>query len=268
MAEHRPSLFIGSSTEGLPIAKAIQANLDHVCEVTLWSQGVFGLGGGTLETLVDKAEEFDFAVLVLTPEDMTQSRGRRQQSPRDNVLLELGLFIGVLGRKRTMVVFDRSADIKLPSDLAGVTLADYQTHSNGNLQASLGAACTKIEATINDPSLRGAPIRQMSDSVFKHLCGIACLKKYKYRDYDLFQREIYFLKDNGFIRLRPQHRRVEFDSRFAEQNIVEVAEPTEAAWSLIKRFKRDIPQELKADKTNVRKDIPEEILREMVKKSD
>jgi predicted nucleotide-binding protein len=148
MSERRPSVFIGSSSEGLPIAKAIQVNLDHACEVVLWSQGVFGLGGGTLETLVDKADEFDFAILAVTPDDMIQSRSRRQQSPRDNVLLELGFFVGVLGRKRTMVVYDRAANIKLPSDLAGVTLAGYQLHRSGNLQSSLGAACAQIEMTI------------------------------------------------------------------------------------------------------------------------
>jgi hypothetical protein len=263
MSERRPAVFIGSSSEGLPIAKAIQVNLDPSCDVVLWSQGVFGLSGGTLETLVDKANEFDFAILVITPDDMTQSRGRKQQSPRDNVLLELGLFIGVLGRKRTMVVFDRSANIKLPSDLAGVTLAGYQMHSSGNLQASLGAACTQIEMTIREHRLRSAPTKPMSEPVFKHLCGIACLKNYHYRHYDLFQREIYFLKDNGFIRLKPQHQRVEFDARFADKNLVEVAEPTEAGWLVIRRFKNDIPKELRVDKTNINTHIPEDILREM-----
>jgi predicted nucleotide-binding protein len=52
-------MFVGSSTEGLPIARAIQIELDHECEVTLWSQGVFGLGEGTLEALVRVAGTFD-----------------------------------------------------------------------------------------------------------------------------------------------------------------------------------------------------------------
>jgi hypothetical protein len=150
MSDRRPSVFVGSSTEGLPIAEAIQLNLDRACEVVIWSQGVFGLSTGTLETLVEKASEFDFAVLVVTPDDMTQSRGKSQQSPRDNVLLELGLFIGVLGRKRTFIVYDRSVDIKLPSDLAGGTHAGYQPHSSGNLPASVGAACTQIKGAITE----------------------------------------------------------------------------------------------------------------------
>lgn len=154
MPERRPSVFVGSSAEGLPVAEALQLNLDRVCEVVIWSQGVFGLSDGTLESLVETAADYDFAVLVVTPDDMTQSRGRTQQAPRDNVLLELGLFIGILGRKRSIVVYDRTAEIKLPSDLAGVTHAGYQPHSSGNLQASVGAACTQIKAAIIELGLR------------------------------------------------------------------------------------------------------------------
>jgi hypothetical protein len=106
---------------------------------------------------VVKIVEFDFAALVITPDDMTKSRGRKQQAPRDNVLLELGLCIGVLGRERTMVVYDRSADIKIPSDLAGVTLAGYQPHTSGNLEASLGAPSTQIEKIVMKLGLRKPP---------------------------------------------------------------------------------------------------------------
>jgi hypothetical protein len=261
-------VFIGSSHEGLPIAQAIQVNLDRTCEVVLWNQGVYGLSEGTLETLVDKANEFDFAVLVITPDDMTRSRGKKQQAPRDNVLLELGLFIGVLGRKRTMVVYDRSADIKLPSDLAGVTLASYQMYQSGNLQASLGAACTRIEDTIKEQRLRSARSKPMSDAIFKHLCGIGCLKTYRYRHFDLFRDEIYFLKRNGFIQSKSGHERVEFDARFADENLVDVAEPTEAGWSVIKLFKKDIPRDLRVDKKNINRSIPDDILKEMLAKGN
>ena len=158
MTKPRPSMFIGSSAEGLPIAEAIQLNLDYACEVTIWSQGVYGLGQGTLGSLVDRLNDFDFAALILTPDDVTLSRDVIKQSPRDNVLLELGLFIGALGRERSFIVYDRGASLKLPSDLAGVTLADYQTHSTGNLQASLGAATTLIKGTIDRMGKRSEKI--------------------------------------------------------------------------------------------------------------
>lgn len=145
MPMDRPLLFVGSSTEGLKYAQALQLNLDHALEVVLWSQGVFGLSDGTLEALVQKLETIDFAALVLTPDDLIDSRGSESHTPRDNVLLELGMCIGALGRKRTFIVFDRSKSLKLPSDLAGITTATFQPHSDGNLQAALGAACTQIE---------------------------------------------------------------------------------------------------------------------------
>ncbi len=149
MTSSRPRLFIGSSAEGLPIAKAVQANLDHACEVTIWSQGTFGLEQGTtLEALVNKLHEVDFAVLVLTPDDLIESRGVRQPSPRDNVLVELGMFIGRIGRDRTYIIYNRRDNLRLPSDLAGVTPATFEPHTDGNLRAALGAACTDIEDAI------------------------------------------------------------------------------------------------------------------------
>ena len=152
--ERRPSVFIGSSSEGLSVAEAIQLNLDHACDATIWSQGVFGLSLGSLESLVEELDAFDFAILVLTPDDMVESRGESQPSPRDNVLLELGLCIGALGRERTFMVYDRSTAIKLPSDLAGVTPADYQPHSSGNLQSAVGAGCTRIKNAISGLGIR------------------------------------------------------------------------------------------------------------------
>jgi Predicted nucleotide-binding protein containing TIR-like domain len=144
----RPSLFIGSSSEGIAIAQAIQRNLDNSCEVEIWSQGTFGLSGGTLQSLLLVANRFDFAVLVLTPDDLVESRGICMSASRDNVLFELGLFMGSLGPERTFVVFDRSSNLKLPSDLAGVTMATYQPHRSGNLSAALGRASSEIEQAV------------------------------------------------------------------------------------------------------------------------
>ncbi|HWB09461.1 MAG TPA: TIR domain-containing protein [Pirellulales bacterium] len=155
----RPSMFIGSSSEGLGIAEAIQLNLDRACEVTVWSQGIFGLGtGATLQSLAARLDDFDFAVLVLTADDVTISRGETKHSPRDNVLLELGMGIGALGQDRTFIVCDRDVELKLPSDLAGVTPATYQIHADGNLQSSLGAATTLLKGAIQKLGKRSAKI--------------------------------------------------------------------------------------------------------------
>jgi len=150
----RPALFVGSSSEGLRIAQAVQVCLDSVCEVKLWTQGVFGLMQGTLESLVMALSDFDFAILVLTADDLAISRGMEKATARDNVLFELGLFIGSLGRDRTFMIYDCTDPPALPSDLAGVTAATFIPHTNGDFVAALGATCTKIQVAIERHGVR------------------------------------------------------------------------------------------------------------------
>jgi Predicted nucleotide-binding protein containing TIR-like domain len=165
MARTRPSVFVGSSKEGLKIAKALQILLDHACEVTIWSQGVFGLSQGSLESLVRALDEFDFAVLILTADDLVISREESSAAPRDNVLFELGLFMGGLGKDRTFIVYDRSKDLKLPSDLAGVSAATFEPHVNGNFEAALGAAATRVENQVTRLGLRvRESLKQLSEA--------------------------------------------------------------------------------------------------------
>jgi hypothetical protein len=121
----KPKLFIGSSGKNLRVAQVLADSLEEVAEVTVWHEGVFGLGYGFLETLLKNLEDFDFAAFVLAPDDVTTSKDEEKPAPRDNVLFESGLFMGVLGRDRVFLVYDQSVGIKIPSDLAGVTLATY-----------------------------------------------------------------------------------------------------------------------------------------------
>lgn len=99
----------------------------------------------TLEALVRAAAAFDFAVLVLTPDDLVTKREKGVQQPRDNVLCELGLFMGKLGRDRTFIVHERGRPLDLPTDLAGITPATFARRADNNMQAALGAVCTCLE---------------------------------------------------------------------------------------------------------------------------
>ncbi|XYH97424.1 TIR domain-containing protein [Sorangium sp. So ce1128] len=152
----RPRIFIGSSVEGLRVAEHIQLGLDYDADCTVWSQGVFGLSGGTLESLCGAIRDFEFAVLVLTPDDLVQKRSQAMNSPRDNVLFELGLFMGALGRERTFIVYCRDEPIGLPTDLAGVTAATFARRADGNLQAALGSVCTQIRNAVGRQRGRAA----------------------------------------------------------------------------------------------------------------
>lgn len=140
-----PKLFIGSSTEGMDVAEALQAGLDKAADCTIWSQATVPLGRGLLESLVDSAPRFDFAALILTPDDVTTKRDVTGTTPRDNVLFELGLFIGTLGRDSTFMVSCADDELQLPSDLAGVLQARYRRRDDGNLTAALGPVCLQIK---------------------------------------------------------------------------------------------------------------------------
>ncbi|HEX8831671.1 MAG TPA: nucleotide-binding protein [Longimicrobium sp.] len=146
----KPSLFIGSSREGLSVAQALQTALQDVAEVTIWNQGFFGLTHGTLETLVNALERFDFAVLVATPDDLVIHGDEPALGPRDNILFELGLFMGRLGRSRTFVLADPEV-VRLPTDLAGVTIAKYDSkRRDGNLVAAVGPAAFSVTNVVRD----------------------------------------------------------------------------------------------------------------------
>lgn len=142
---NRPTLFIGSSSKGLSIAEAIQENLISAFEVEIWNQGSFEIGDFNLEALINNGNRFDFAVLVVTPDDLTTTGNISRSSPRDNVIFEMGFFLAILGRKQAFIIRERDSNLKLPTDIDGLNCATYINPGKGSLTGALGAACTKIK---------------------------------------------------------------------------------------------------------------------------
>ncbi|WP_350224037.1 nucleotide-binding protein [Plantibacter sp. ME-Dv--P-122b] len=141
-----PSVFIGSSSEALQIGRYLQLELEHTgsCVATRWDQGVFQASSITIDRLTEATAQSDFAVLVVSADDTVSSRGVTRPVARDNVVFELGLFIGALGRERTYIVADRSTDLHLPTDLMGVTWLPYTRRQDGNQRAALNEAVLGI----------------------------------------------------------------------------------------------------------------------------
>jgi predicted nucleotide-binding protein len=155
-----PSLFIGSSVEGIDVGRAIHTELEHDCEPTLWDKGIFGPNNAPLHDLLAVAARIDFAVIVLTPDDVLEKKGKIFLSARDNCIFELGLFMGALGPKRCFFVHQRGVDIGLPSDLAGVTPLSYPKRSDGNVRAALQTACDNIREAIRKHAPGKAPTKK------------------------------------------------------------------------------------------------------------
>lgn len=76
--------------------------------------------GGTVIEKFEANSDVGFAVVLLTPDDVGRSIKEEELKPRarQNVLLELGYFIGHLGRDKVCAL--RRGDVELPSDYVGV----------------------------------------------------------------------------------------------------------------------------------------------------
>jgi predicted nucleotide-binding protein len=89
-------------------------------------------------TIIEKVEvhgNVGFAVVLLTPDDEgCQKGGTPQPRARQNVLLELGYFVGRLGRKHVCAL--KRDDVEIPSDFGGVVYEPYD--SSGGWKQALG----------------------------------------------------------------------------------------------------------------------------------
>lgn len=86
-------------------------------------------GRTIIEKFVDYAREVGFAVVLLTPDDLggASADASQKSRARQNVIFELGYFVGSLGRGRACLL--RKGEVEIPSDLYGVV---YTTMDSGN----------------------------------------------------------------------------------------------------------------------------------------
>jgi Predicted nucleotide-binding protein containing TIR -like domain len=229
----KPSVFIGSSSEGLEFARAVRSLLNKDAEITIWNEGFFGLGNTFIETLVNALPRFDFAILTLTPDDLVSSRESETFGPRDNVIFELGLFMGHLGRSRTFILNQAAAALKIPTDLSGITTATYDwPRSDKSYKSAVGAACDTIRDIIRDlgfaekkvaRQLSDIRARQettesriesaenridrifahsMSDTMFENLRKLSTGRFGHFRNSGPLRRELRYLRGIGYIKVR------------------------------------------------------------------
>jgi hypothetical protein len=153
--EYKPSIFIGSSSEGLVVAEAVKQAFADFDEVDIWTEGVFGLNQAYLESLLRAANLYDFAILCLTADDLVESRGITQKAPRDNLVFELGLFMGRMGVNRAFILCEDS--IKILSDFEGIAVTTFQHPQEGSLSAVVRAACQGIRQSMESALQKSEP---------------------------------------------------------------------------------------------------------------
>ena len=148
-ANPRPVMFVGCSTKALPIGRAIQSALEHgPIMVRVWTDDTFKASQFPVESLERELAKVDFAALVLSPDDTVISRDAAAEAPRDNLVFELGLFMGALGHSRTFLLHPRGSGIKIPTDLSGFTPLTYHTGSDVPNSVAVVSACEEMRAAI------------------------------------------------------------------------------------------------------------------------
>lgn len=143
-------IFIGSSKEGLNVAKRVKDFFKKSYDCYIWTDDIFQYNEGFLETLIKSASLFDFGFMIFSSDDISQIRGKEFETTRDNVLFEYGLFLGRVGIDNAYVLCEEG--VKIPSDLQGITLANYKTikvegknEADGSLEETLKRLKKRID---------------------------------------------------------------------------------------------------------------------------
>ena len=205
----KPILFIGSSKVHLYIARAAEEELKEIAEVKVWDEGIFRLSMHTLDSLLATLEKVDFGIFVFAPDDLIDIGGAELKTTRDNVIFELGLFMGGLGPERCFVMEPSGVEgFRLPSDLAGVTTARYELPaSSEQLAGKVADACYQIRVEIAEQGPRERGVRP-SDVGDREHALIQILTAYeKPHLLNLVRRTTSNYKGRGSMRAELRHLR-------------------------------------------------------------
>jgi hypothetical protein len=135
MTDLRPKIFIGSSKVGEPIAMKVKEYLSKIADPVVWSENnVWEPNRSTFDNLLRLANHFDFGVFVATADDLTLTNDNLVIEPRDNVILEMALFLGAMGRYKSFLLVEKG--IKLPSDFNGIYMPRFEKTDEDSLKGA------------------------------------------------------------------------------------------------------------------------------------
>jgi hypothetical protein len=166
------NLFIGSSKEGADIATMLKVKLENELQdwidVTIWNDGtIFNLNSSALDSLVKVSRKYDYGILIATNDDVALVRDKMEVVPRDNVLFELGMFVGSLGLSRAFMLIENGN--KLMSDYNGITLPYFKRDDEVSLNRAFGQVIKAIKSTQQSFNIRPIPSSSLAMGYFENL---------------------------------------------------------------------------------------------------
>lgn len=144
MTDLKPKIFIGSSTAGYIVAEKVKNYLTETGDCILWKDpNVWEPNRSTFENLLKMVSYFDFGVFVATADDLTLTNDKIVIEPRDNVVLEMALFCGAMGRDKSFLLVEEG--IKLPSDFDGIYMPRFKKDNENTIKNACNEYAKKIE---------------------------------------------------------------------------------------------------------------------------
>lgn len=118
---------------------------DIDCNPVPWNScGLFTAGQHTTELLINIAKtKVDAAILLYSEDDTVWYRDGKLKQPRDNVIFEHGLFTGILGVEKAIVIICGNKP-KIPTDFVGITHLKYNANKKHSLKKELTDWVSKI----------------------------------------------------------------------------------------------------------------------------
>jgi hypothetical protein len=148
------------------------------------------LGHSIFGGLLKAADQFDFAVFVFDADDITYSRKKQVRSVRNNVVFELGLFTGRMGRGRTFWISSEGPQAPhIPTDLGGIvhlTFKRPKRSGESQLRVALEEVCQRLRSfpqqrRSNATEESSAEVRQLRGCTRERACNRAIQRRAKIR---------------------------------------------------------------------------------------
>lgn len=165
-------VFIGSSSESVvDVVRVLRSKLkgalghdrEHV-DLPAWYEIMEA--GTPLDSVRDQLDLSDAGIFIFAKDDETKSRGEVRKVPRDNVVLEAGMWIARFGRERTFILLENGA--ARPSNFGDLELEPYNGGTLNDINVSLEDVCHKWALKLKkmEPMQRETRLRMVGEGAW------------------------------------------------------------------------------------------------------
>lgn len=144
---NKKRIIMFSSSEGLQLAQHVQKSFyPKEYSVRLWTNGLFELSKPYINNFLDIKKEYNFAIFIISNDDVVKYRNKKYSKPRDNIIFKIGLCIGTFGLES--VIIAKPEFVTLPSDLMGIGVYDY--YIDGDMNITAGVIYAEMDSYIKN----------------------------------------------------------------------------------------------------------------------